>query len=67
MDLHAGKSIFVDDNDPNIIYYGEWILSDGLPTELNALTDPEQTRTPFYGTLHKKTENCSLSYIFDGE
>jgi len=65
--------VYVDDSDPAIAYSGPWVVDTGIPTGLDALTQPESTNTPAYGTLHSITfDNIfgsvhSFWYIFNGK
>jgi len=58
--------VYVDNNDPAITYYGSWQVEMGLQTGLDALTEPESTNTPIYGTLHSTTSdvNSTSPYSF---
>ena len=60
--------IFVDDDDPGIIYddagNGVWIAERGLSTDLHILNATGAIRTPVYGTLHS-TGTQSEPYVFN--
>jgi len=68
-----GERIFVDDDDPALVYGGPWVANRGLETDMHALSVPGGVRTPFYGTLHTAsgdpftTHQYTLHYMFNGE
>ena len=63
----SSGSIFVDDDDPAIVYEGPWVTRTGLPS-----TGFEVAFIPLYGTLHTNAglplgSQFKFQYKFNGE
>jgi len=62
------KWVFVDDDDPAIVYVGPWTEKCGIETNINDMSQSEVPK-PLYGTVHTPAQNDSMSmlwYIFNG-
>ena len=67
MDHTLPLQVFVDDDDPGIVYQGRWMQAVSLSTELKSLNLSQSPHSPWYGTLHTPHGDTNFSFVFNGE